>query len=259
MIYLYEKDFINLLNLINYLLKNKIEPLNIKDIDYMPNLFEKTYFKNIELDNNLIDRIINKIGYYAFRVIYYVYLSDKKDKELLIYKFLSVSLKYKSKVCYQRNIDVVSDCLKISKYVKCEAHKFKGFIRFKDLNGVLYSEMEPENNILLILSNHFKNRLKNEYWIIKDKKRNIISIYNKKDFYITSSNDIDIKINLKDDYYEEMWKSFYKTVAIKERKNDRCRMNFMPKKYWKYIMNKYIPKYTFIHGNSPQSFTNMFV
>ena len=32
------------------------------------------------------------------------------------------------------------------------------------------------------------------------------------------------------------WKDFYKTIGIKERKNDRCRMNFMPKKYWKYIL-----------------------
>ena len=34
----------------------------------------------------------------------------------------------------------------------------------------------------------------------------------------------------------ELWKNFYKTIAIKERTNERCRMNFMPKKYWKYII-----------------------
>ena len=33
-----------------------------------------------------------------------------------------------------------------------------------------------------------------------------------------------------------MWKSFYDTIGIKERNNERCRMNFMPKKYWKYIV-----------------------
>ena len=35
--------------------------------------------------------------------------------------------------------------------------------------------------------------------------------------------------------FEELWIEFYNTIGIKERKNDRCRMNFMPKKYWKYI------------------------
>ena len=237
MIYLYKKDFISLLNLINYLFKNNIKPTNIKDEFYSPNLLEKTYYPTIELDNDLVNRIINKIGEYSFSIICHVYLSSNENKEMLIYEFLLNSLKYKDKICFRRDIISVSECLKISRYVTHEAHKFKGFVRFKELrNGVLYSTIEPENDILLMLSNHFKNRLRNEFWIIKDNKRNIISIYNKKDFYIISSNDFDIKLDLKDDYYEEMWKSFYKTIGIKERKNDRCRINFMPKKYWKYIL-----------------------
>ena len=43
-------------------------------------------------------------------------------------------------------------------------------------------------------------------------------------------------LDIKTDEIEDLWKSFYNTIGIKERKNDRCRMNFMPKKYWKYIL-----------------------
>ena len=32
------------------------------------------------------------------------------------------------------------------------------------------------------------------------------------------------------------WQTFYNTIGIKERKNSRCQMNFMPKKYWPYII-----------------------
>ena len=50
-------------------------------------------------------------------------------------------------------------------------------------------------------------------------------------------NDINIKnLDIKTDEMEDLWKSFYNTIGIKGRKNDRCRMNFMPKKYWKYIL-----------------------
>ena len=35
---------------------------------------------------------------------------------------------------------------------------------------------------------------------------------------------------------EELWKSFFKTIAIKERVNKKCQQNFMPKKYWKNIL-----------------------
>jgi len=237
LIYLYKESFNDLLNLINYLLKNKIHPENIKNEFYSKTLLDEIYYPIIKEDNDLCERITNKIGIDSFLIIYYVFLSNDNDKELLIYQFLLNSLKYKSKIRFMRNIDCVSKCLKISRYVKHEAHKFKGFVRFSELyNGVLYSEIEPENNILLILSNHFKSRLKNEYWMIKDNKRNIISIYDKSKFYILNGNDINVNNLKKKDYYEDMWKSFYRIIGIKERKNDRCRMNFMPKKYWKYIV-----------------------
>ena len=56
-----------------------------------------------------------------------------------------------------------------------------------------------------------------------------------KNIYILGG--INIKdLDIKTDEIEDLWKSFYNTIGIKERKNDRCRMNFMPKKYWKYIL-----------------------
>ncbi|MDE5539720.1 MAG: TIGR03915 family putative DNA repair protein, partial [Bacilli bacterium] len=150
------------------------------------------------------------------------------------------SLIYKNKIFYMHKISWVNNALKISKYVSRENHKLKGFLRFKELkSGALYAEISPTNNILPILVKHFRARLKNEYWLIKDTKRNILAIYDKKEVYLVDGEYFNFII---DDYseYEEniqdMWKSFYKTIGIESRKNDRCRRNFMPKKYWKYII-----------------------
>ena len=33
--------------------------------------------------------------------------------------------------------------------------------------------------------------------------------------------------------YQQLWKTFFQTIAIEERKNPRLQMQFMPKKYWK--------------------------
>lgn len=240
MIYIYNSSFVNLLTLINYLIRNKITPCNIKNDLYNASLLEETFYPMLEDDNLIIEKIINKIGTYAFNIVYYVFLSNYDNKELLIYYFLLNSLKYKEKICYMRNLKCVSECLRISQYVKRENHKYKGFVRFKELdNYVLYSEIEPENNILFLLSTHFKNRLKNENWIIKDIKRGIVSVYDKKKLYILDANDFILPSQKESEverHYQEMWKEFYKTIGIKERKNDRCRMNFMPKKYWKHII-----------------------
>lgn len=238
-IYIYDDTLVGLLNLIKKLLKKRIIPTNIKPYNYQFNIFEKSFYLEVEEDTNIIKDIIKYLGQDIFNTIFYLYISNDNNKELLIYTFFTHSLKYKNKVYNLRNLVGMNKILKITQYVRRENHKMKGFVRFKELsNKVLYAEICPENNILFILSKHFKKRLKKEFWMIKDVKRNIISIYDKKDFIILSTDEIkllNISSSLEEENIESLWKTFYNSISIKERYNNRCRMNFMPKKYWKYI------------------------
>jgi len=235
-IYIYKDTFISLLNLIDLLIQNNITPHNIKDETYNPTLFDNL----INLDIKYEENIVEKIDKIILRYMYDVFISNNEFKELIIYYFYKNYLKYGFKILNMYNLKCVFQTRKISKYVRNESHKYKGFIRFKELkNNSLYAEIEPKNNILFLISNHFKNRLKNEYWIIKDNKHNLISIYDKNDFYIFDSNKfklLDSSFNDNELLYQDLWKDFYKTIGIIERKNDRCRMNFMPKRYWKYLI-----------------------
>lgn len=239
-VYLYNGDFLYLLSLIKYLCQFKIKPDNIKDNSFSPSLFDNTINLNIIVNDNIVDSFIDSIGANNFKIIFYTFLSNNINKELIIYYFYLNALKYKDNIIYMRNLKCVSESLKIAKYVKHEAHKYKGFVRFKELeNNVLYAEIEPTNDVLYIISKHFELRLKNEYWIIKDMKRNKLSVYDKNNFFIISGDNFKLfNNNLSEEELdtEKLWKEFYKTIGIETRKNDRCRMNFMPKKYWKYII-----------------------
>ena len=235
-IYIYN-SFYNLLDLVEILINNNIKPSNIKNSDYSPTLFDNLIKIKLKDDEFIVDSTINKIGYTNFNIIYKVFLSENKNKEIIIYYYYKNSLKYKNNTIYMRNLKCVSESLKIAKYVGSEAHKLKGFLRFKELkNNVLYATIEPTNNVLEILSNHFKKRLCNEYWIIEDKKRNIISLYDKNDYIIINKDNFiitDNELSNNEIEIENLWKNFYKTIGIENRKNEKCRMNFMPKKYWK--------------------------
>lgn len=83
-IYLYDEDFISLLNLIKYLLKNKLKPSNIKTLNYSPSLLEQTIYVDIENNDLIIEKMIEAFGEYAIRSIYYVFLSNEDDKELIM-------------------------------------------------------------------------------------------------------------------------------------------------------------------------------
>ena len=77
-----------------------------------------------------------------------------------------------------------------------------------------------------------------ENFIIHDTKRGIYAIYDRKKILYLTNNEI-VDLNLEKDNeesIEDLWKTFYKTIGIKERENKRCRQNFMPKKYWKNML-----------------------
>lgn len=239
-IYIYNDNFISLLNLIDILINNNIKPYNIKNNLYNPTLFDNLIKLEIIENNNIIDKVIENTSLNIFNIIYKVFLSDNINKEIIIFYFYLNSLKYKDKIIYNYKLKCVVEALRINKYVGRENHKFKGFTRFKELeNNILYAEINPTNNILFLLSRHFKERLRNEYWIIKDVNRNLYSIYNKKDFIIVNDNEFslnNLNISNKESCFKDLWISFYNTIGIESRKNDLCRMNFMPKKHWKYII-----------------------
>ena len=235
-IYIYNNNFISLLNLINTLIKNNTKPDNIKDLFYTETLLDNII--NLDIDEN--KDILKLFNTNILKTVYYVYLSNDENKELIIYYFILNYFKHGKSIIYLKRLKCVHEATRIASYVLRENHKLKGFTRFSKLeNNILYANISPENNVLPILSNHFSKRLKNELWIIHDTKRNILSIYDKHNFYITddsnfkllNTNKMENEIEI-----ENMWKTFYKTIGIKERKNDKCRMNFMPKKYWKYML-----------------------
>lgn len=239
---LYDGTFEGFLSLVFYCFKFKVLPKEIKsEKEYVQNLFDETKCikTNKEKSNRVSNGIRNKISNYTLYNVYNAFLSNYENREIIVFDYILKGFKYGKNINYMRNINSVIEIEKIVKNVRREAHRFYGITRFEETkNGVFFSEIEPDNNILELISLHFKERLKNEYWVIRDKKRELTAFYNKKDFIITDSSNFNFNV-LKsevEDNYEDLWKCFYNSVNIKERKNRRCQLNFLPKKHWKNIV-----------------------
>ncbi len=182
--------------------------------------------------------IIDKIDILAFKKLYMTYLSNHKDKGMIIYKYLKIAFKLGHDVHDFLNIDAIRIVDNISRQVSIESHRFEGFIRFSYIDDkFLYSSIEPDNDILELLGNHFKNRFPGEYFIIHDISREKALIYNTA-FYeiIEMSKDAYEKLKFHDDEYMNLWKAYFKSTTIEERKNLKLQCRMMPKRYWKHIL-----------------------
>lgn len=233
----YEDSFEGFLTAIYYAFysKTSIESISTEE-ELEINLLSEIKYIDTDLNkyNKVKDSIVIKIDPLALNKIYKLYLSNYKNKGTLCYKYLKIAFKLGSDVHKYLHLDEVKEIDTIERRVSLEAHRFNGFVRFISVNNnFLYSSIEPDNNILEIISPHFQNRFSNEYWIIHDVKRGIASIYDKISWEIREM-DLEVYNNLKDynDDFQSLWKGYFKSTTIEERINPKLQKRMMPKRYW---------------------------
>lgn len=239
--YVYDGTFEGFLTIVFKCLQLKSVPREIMaEIYYEDNILDIPVL--IETKTNEAKKMfneINNISNYSLFKVYNSFLSGNKDKDNIILKYILLLFKYRNKLDFMGNNTWVIELNKLNDRVMKEAHRLKGFLRFKELSyNILWACIEPENNVIEILSKHFKDRLKMERWIIYDKKRNIASVYENNKYIIGTLSEVnlkDINENSNETIYSNLWKDYFNNISIKERKNLKCQMNFMPKKYWKYL------------------------
>jgi probable DNA metabolism protein len=115
-----------------------------------------------------------------------------------------------------------------------EAHRFKGFVRFKELaDKTLYAKIEPDHNLLPLLVPHFRARLGTFNWVIHDARRNNAALYFKGKLVYAPLAAATILEDGKEAEVQALWKHFFKTAAIKERINPKLQRQNVPLKYRK--------------------------
>jgi len=246
--YMYDGSFYGMLSCVFESFELKEMPVQITSSEF--SLFRIKY---IETDEAKAQRILKgvaiKIGGEALKHIKLSFLANIENKEIALIHFLIEGFKYGRKfiqriytgfsppskvvVASAINNPYIAKLSKGIDLLTLEGHKFVQFVRFSEINGALVSIIEPENNVLPLLAEHFIDRFINEQFLIYDKTRKLGLIYTDNKARIEFI-DYEMPVLSKEEKdYQKLWRLFYNTIAIKERKNERCRMNFMPKKYWK--------------------------
>lgn len=236
--YLYDGTFEGLLTIAFNCYVNNAIPINIANEKTYTKSFLETY-EYTETDLKKSSRILNgitkNISEECLYKNYTAFLSEVENKEINILKYILFGFKTGSEIDKMLSLDFVLFVEKTRKAVWLEEHRFKGFVRFTQIaDNLFYSKIEPDNNILEILGDHFIKRFPTQNIILHDTKRKIAFIYNTKQSSIIDAKDVNVpEISNNEKQYQHLWKAFVKAVAIKERTNYRLQKQFMPKRYWK--------------------------
>jgi probable DNA metabolism protein len=122
-----------------------------------------------------------------------------------------------------------------------ESHRLSGLLRFSlGSANVPIAFCSPDHFVLPILAEHFTLRFGDSPWAIIDEKRGLALMKN-----IGAEADLTIYDphhpwlaglhNAKSDAWETLWLSYFKAINNETRINPKVQLQFMPKRYWKYL------------------------
>ena len=180
--------------------------------------------------------ICDKLSQNFLNNIQTCFLSCDKNKDIVIVHTVYKALKQGKEILNSLD-EHAFYVTKLVKQVLNERHRYLGVLRFKEVkDGTMFSTIEPKNNVLPILLSHFINRMKREKFAIYDKKRKIIAYYDTKKVEIFFVKSLEIEWSDEEIEYSELWKTFHKSISIKERENKKLQQSNLPKYYWKHLI-----------------------
>jgi len=181
--------------------------------------------------------------------IYRVFLSALPDTPLLLMKYIRLVIDSSKNQETNFSEPVVIEINKLHQKVCREAHRVQMFVRFqKTIEGSYYASFAPMYDVLPLCIPHFKDRFADQTWIIYDLKRNYGFLYDLKN--VTRVVFDQLKVNtqngrlhnslLADDekLFQQLWKQYYKSICILERKNPKVHRQLLPQRFWKYLPEK---------------------
>jgi probable DNA metabolism protein len=181
--------------------------------------------------------------------IYRVFLAGQPDTPMLLVKFIRLIIDSTKNEETNFSEPVVVEIHKLHQKVCREAQRIHMFTRFqKTIEGSYYASYAPMYDVLPLCIPHFRDRFADQNWIIYDLKRNYGFLYDLKT--VTRIVFDDLKVNPQtgqlhqslqaedERLFQKLWKQYFKSICIEERRNEKVHRQFLPQRFWKYLPEK---------------------
>ena len=156
----------------------------------------------------------------------------------------------------------------IARRVLHEQLRMKQFIRFqKAKDGTYLGVVAPDHDVLPLVIDHFQDRFNDQPWLIYDAHRHYGYYYTPSlaeaglavqsasagrdgvvrvtfedesavPFDLSSGKLSDDVLSANDELFQQLWRTYFKAICIRERINPKKQLSDMPRRYWKYMTEK---------------------
>ena len=194
-----------------------------------------TRFIQTDMDKaRRIQRYINKElgGEFAF-MVKAAFLSRRESRFRSIVRVIHLACGMGRKVLDLLGDDVL-DFIACQKEVRMEAHRFQGLLRFRQMrDGSMLATFAPKNNVLSIILPHFADRFPGERLLLYDELRRLAGLAGQGRIEVVQVASITPQETGNEADMQELWRTFFSHLAIRERANPKLQRQHLPKYTWK--------------------------
>lgn len=220
---------------------------------HMPtsNLFGSTTHI-VQTDKQKIKRVWSGLEQYTslsgLRDLRACFFADTKGTEDLLLRYIRYQFLKKKPIERDYSHPDVLGVSEMAKKVRREKHRMEAFVRFQlTKDQLFYAIVQPDFNVLPLISDHFEKRYADQRWMIYDAMRKYGIYYNLDSVEVVT---MSFNVNLqhgtfieaihdeKEELYQVLWKQYFSSVNIASRKNMKLHVQHMPKRYWRFLTEK---------------------
>lgn len=251
MIFLYDGSFDGLFSVIFESYRIKVAPSRIlPESEWRGSLFEDPLVvaKRKDWAERVRTGINQKTDGKGAKFLYRCLLSEQPDVEMLIYSFVQKAMQSEENWSLNYRDDTVLQLQKIDKKMGREVHRMHAFVRFQQTrDDIYYAVIEPDFDVLPLIIDHFEKRYPAQTWLIYDSRRHYGMFYdqNKTEAVTFAEKDhLQLRqlspsiLEEGETTYQEAWKTYFSSTNIPERKNLKLHLQHVPRRYWKYLVEK---------------------
>ncbi len=208
----------------------------------------------VDLNKEQYERVWNglqkKVPPAALQQLYSAFLSEIPGWEDQVLAYIRHAFANREDVSKDFGNAAVLWITQTARRVWREKHRMEAFVRFQKLgDGLFYSFVEPDFNVLPLITAHFKSRYADQDWTIYDGRRRWGISYSKETREVS---EVEISwsegagagtvegtlLDEREELFQMLWRDYFKHTGIDARKNPKLHIRHIPLRYWKHLTEK---------------------
>jgi probable DNA metabolism protein len=247
---IYDGTFEGLLTAVYEIYERKLALIKIQKGEWLSTaLFEDVL--HVITDKQKAERVLKglqqRLSAAGLQRLYAAHMADLANEDTTMIGFIRYAFDSEQNIEEDYGNKYVLRLSEIVRMVRREKHRMEAFVRFQKLQDeTFYAAIEPDINVVPLLARHFKDRYTDQKWIIYDLRRNYGIFYDLHhveyialDFSAANPANVISAYTADEGLYQHLWQNYFKSVNIPARKNTKLHMRHIPKRYWRYLTEKF--------------------